>query len=54
MAERQSAAGAKGYKWLCDNIVLVPIDHVDGDVRERYSVVCTRTLSGQGHSMYLA
>ncbi len=25
MAERQSAAGAKGYKRLCDVIVLVPM-----------------------------
>ncbi len=40
MAERQNAAGAKGYKRLCDVIVLVPIVQVDSDDRERYSVLC--------------
>ncbi len=28
MAERRSAAGAKGYKRLCDVIVLAPVVHV--------------------------
>ncbi len=46
MAERQSAAGAKGYKQLCDMIVLVPIVHVDSDDRERYSGICTHQTRG--------
>ncbi len=45
MAETQSVAGAKGYKQLCDVIVLVPIVHVDSD-RERYSVICTHQSRG--------
>ncbi len=46
MAERQSAAGAKGYKRLCDVIVLAPIVHMDSDDRERYSVICTHQTRG--------
>ncbi len=46
MAERQSAAGAKGYKRLCDVIVLVPIVHVDSDDRECYSGICTHQTRG--------
>ncbi len=46
MAERQSAAGAKGYKQLCDVIVLVPIVHVDSDDCERYSGICTHQTRG--------
>ncbi len=47
MTERQSAAGAKGYKQLCNVIVLVPIVHVGSDDRERYSVICTHPNQGR-------
>ncbi len=50
MAERQSPAGAEGYKRLCDVIVLAPIVHVDGNDRERYSVICTETRGFLGAS----
>ncbi len=46
MAEKQSAAGAKGYKRLCDVIVLGPIVHMDSDDRERYSGICTHQTRG--------
>ncbi len=46
MTERQSAAGAKGYKQLCDMIVLVPVVHVDSDDREHYSGICTHQTRG--------
>ncbi len=46
MAERGSAAGAKGYKRLCSMFVLVPVNHVDIDDRERYSDICTDQTRG--------
>ncbi len=46
MAERQSAAGTKGYKRLCDVIVLVHIVHVNSDDRERYSGIRTHQTKG--------
>ncbi len=46
MAERQSAAVARSYKRLCDVIILAPIVQVDGDDRERYSIICTHQTRG--------
>ncbi len=54
MAERWSAAGAEGYKWLCDVIVLVPIVHVNSDDSEHYSVICTyQTRSVLGAAAFI-
>ncbi len=54
MAERQSAAGAKGYKRLCDVIVLVPIVHVDSDDREAFAPTKRGAFSGPPRLLYLA
>ncbi len=32
---------ATGYKWLCGAIILAPDIHMDGDDRDRYSVIYT-------------
>ncbi len=55
MAENRCVAGAKGYKRLCDVIVVAPIVHVDGDYLERYHVIFTnRTRGFLGASPFIA